>query len=151
MTGNRLDKIEFESLRGWDGFRSCEVNVGDLNLKIGVTHGLEEAGKMLDKIRSGEEFYHAIEIMACPGGCIGGGGQPKVRKNKDEVIKNRGEGLNSIDRSKELRVSKENPAVQAIYDKYLEHPLSHKAHELLHTRYFVRPKSDFNINKNNEM
>ena len=95
-------------------------------------------------IRSGEEFYHAIEIMACPGGCIGGGGQPKVRKNKDE-------GLNSTDRSKELRVSKENPAVRAIYDKYLDHPLSHKAHELLHTRYFVIPKSDFNINKNNEM
>ena len=102
-------------------------------------------------IRSGEEFYHAIEIMACPGGCIGGGGQPKVRKNKDEVIKNRGEGLNSTDRSKELRVSKDNPAVRAIYDKYLDHPLSHKAHELLHTRYFVIHKSDFNINKNNEM
>ena len=151
MTGNRLDKIEFESLRGWDGFRSCEVNVGDLKLKIGVTHGLEEAGKMLDKIRSGEEFYHAIEIMACPGGCIGGGGQPKVRRNKDEVIKNRGEGLNDIDRSKEMRVSKENPAVRAIYDNYLDYPLSHKAHELLHTRYFARPKGDFNINKNNEM
>ena len=151
MTGNRLDKIEFESLRGWDGFRSCEVNVGDIKLKIGVTHGLEEAGKMLDKIRSGEEFYHAIEIMACPGGCIGGGGQPKVRKNKDEVIKNRGEGLNSIDRSKDMRVSKENPAVRAIYDNYLDYPLSHKAHELLHTRYFARPKGDFNINKNNEM
>ena len=151
MTGNRLDKIEFESLRGWDGFRSCEVNVGDIKLKIGVTHGLEEAGKMLDKIRSGEEFYHAIEIMACPGGCIGGGGQPKVRKNKDEVIKNRGEGLNDIDRSKEMRVSKENPAVRAIYDNYLDYPLSHKAHELLHTRYFARPKGDFNINKNNEM
>lgn len=151
MTGNRLDKIEFESLRGWDGFRSCEVNVGDIKLKIGVTHGLEEAGKMLDKIRSGEEFYHAIEIMACPGGCIGGGGQPKVRRNKDEVIKNRGEGLNDIDRSKEMRVSKENPAVRAIYDNYLDYPLSHKAHELLHTRYFARPKGDFNINKNNEM
>ncbi len=151
MTGNRLDKIEFESLRGWDGFRSCEVNIGDIKLKIGVTHGLEEAGKMLDKIRSGEEFYHAIEIMACPGGCIGGGGQPKVRRNKDEVIKNRGEGLNDIDRSKEMRVSKENPAVRAIYDNYLDYPLSHKAHELLHTRYFARPKGDFNINKNNEM
>ena len=151
MTGKKLDKIEFESLRGWDGFRSCEVNVGDINLKIGVTHGLEEAGKMLDKIRSGEEFYHAIEIMACPGGCIGGGGQPKVRKNRDEVIKNRGEGLNSIDKSKELRVSKENPAVRAIYDNYLDYPLSHKAHELLHTKYFVRPKNDFNINKNNDI
>ena len=140
MTGERIDNIEFHSLRGWDGFRACEVEVGDIKLRIGVAHGLEEAGKMLDKIRSGEEFFHAIEIMACIGGCIGGGGQPKVRKNKEEVLRKRGDGLNNIDRTKALRVSKENPAVQAIYDKYLDHPMSNKAHELLHTKYFVRPK-----------
>ena len=78
--------------------------------------------------------------MACPGGCVGGGGQPKVRRNKDEILQKRGEGLNNIDREKNMRVSKENPEVQAIYDKYLDHPLSHKAHELLHTRYFVKRK-----------
>lgn len=140
MTGKQIENVEFHSLRGFDGFRSCDVEVGDIKLRIGVAHGLEEAGKMLDKIRSGEEFFHAIEIMACPGGCVGGGGQPKVRKNRDEILQKRGEGLNNIDRSKDIRVSKENPAVQAIYDKYLDHPLSHKAHELLHTRYFVRRK-----------
>lgn len=140
MTGEKIDNVEFHSLRGFDGFRSCDVEVGDIKLRIGVAHGLEEAGKMLDKIRSGEEFFHAIEIMACPGGCVGGGGQPKVRKNRDEILQKRGEGLNNIDRNKEMRVSKENPAVQAIYDKYLDYPLSHKAHELLHTRYFVRRK-----------
>ena len=140
MTGEQIENVEFHSLRGFDGFRSCDVEVGDIKLKIGVAHGLQEAGKMLDKIRSGEEFFHAIEIMACPGGCVGGGGQPKVRKNRDEILQKRGEGLNSIDRSKDMRVSKENPAVQAIYDKYLDYPLSHKAHELLHTRYFVRRK-----------
>ncbi|WP_343347165.1 [FeFe] hydrogenase, group A [Terrisporobacter petrolearius] len=140
MTGEQIENVEFHSLRGFDGFRSCDVEVGDIKLKIGVAHGLEEAGKMLDKIRSGEEFFHAIEIMACPGGCVGGGGQPKVRKNRDEILQKRGEGLNNIDRSKDIRVSKENPAVQAIYDKYLDYPLSHKAHELLHTRYFVRRK-----------
>lgn len=140
MTGEKIDNVEFHSLRGFDGFRSCDVEVGDIKLRIGVAHGLQEAGKMLDKIRSGEEFFHAIEIMACPGGCVGGGGQPKVRKNRDEILQKRGEGLNNIDRSKTLRVSKENPAVQAIYDKYLDHPLSHKAHELLHTRYFLRRK-----------
>ena len=64
-----------------------------------------------------------------------------VRRNKDEILKNRGEGLNNIDRNKDMRVSKENPAVQAIYDKYLDYPLSHKAHELLHTKYFVRVKN----------
>ena len=139
MTGLRLDNIEFEALRGWDGFRVGEVEVGDLKLKIGVAHGLKEAGKMLDKIRAGEEFFHAIEIMACTGGCVGGGGQPKARK-RQEVLQQRAEGLNNIDRSLTLRRSNENPAVLEIYRKYLDHPLSHKAHELLHTRYFVKVK-----------
>ena len=140
MTGEKIENVEFHSLRGFDGFRACDVEVGDIKLRIGVAHGLEEAGKMLDKIRDGEEFFHAIEIMACPGGCVGGGGQPKVRRNKDEILQKRGEGLNNIDRKKNMRVSKENPEVQQIYDKYLDYPLSHKAHELLHTRYFVKRK-----------
>lgn len=140
MTGERLDNIEFEGLRGWDGFRVCELEAGDIKLRIGVAHGLREAAKMLDKIRSGEEFFHAIEIMACVGGCIGGGGQPKIKGNKQAVLQKRAEGLNDIDRSKTLRRSNENPEVLAIYEKYLDHPLSNKAHELLHTRYFPRIK-----------
>lgn len=139
MTGKRLDNIEFECLRGWDSFRNCEIEVGDLKLKIGVAYGLKEAAKMLDKIRSGEEFYHAIEIMACTGGCVGGGGQPKAKK-REEVLQKRAEGLNNIDRSLKLRRSNENPEVLSIYDKYLDYPLSHKAHELLHTKYFVKSK-----------
>ena len=144
MTGKRFDNIEFEGLRGWDGFRVCELEAGDVKLRIGVAHGLREAAKMLDKIRSGEEFFHAIEIMACVGGCIGGGGQPKIKKNKQQVLEQRAEGLNNIDRAKTLRRSNENPAVLAIYEKYLDHPLSDKAHELLHTSYFPR------IKKNND-
>ncbi|GAA0076528.1 hypothetical protein UT300005_09060 [Clostridium sp. CTA-5] len=140
MTGKRIDNIEFEGLRGWDGFRICEIEVDDLKLRIGVAHGLKEAAKMLDKIRSGEEFFHAIEIMACVGGCVGGGGQPKIRKNKQQVLEKRADGLNEIDRSKELRRSNENPEVLALYEKYLDHPLSHKAHELLHTKYFPKVK-----------
>lgn len=147
ITGKKLDNIEFEQLRGWDGFRIAEVEAGDLKLRIGVTHGLREAAKMLDKIRSGEEFFHAIEIMACECGCVGGGGQPKIKRNKKEVLINRAEGLNSIDRSKEIRKSDENPYIQAIYEKYLEHPLSHKAHELLHTSYFPRVKVRKDKNK----
>ena len=139
MTGERVENVEFECLRGWDGFRVCELEVGYLKLRIGVTYGLREAAKMLDKIRAGEEFFHAIEIMACPCGCVGGGGQPKARK-RDEVLKKRAEGLNNIDRSKEIRRSYENPEVLAIYEKYLDKPMSHKAHELLHTRYFVKVK-----------
>lgn len=139
ITGKRVDDVEFTSLRGFDGFRSCELTVGDLTLRIGVTYGLREARKMLDKIRSGEEFYHAIEIMACTGGCIGGGGQPRAKK-REETIKSRMEGLNEIDRSLPLRRSNENPAVHEIYEKFLDYPLSNKAQELLHTRYFVKRK-----------
>lgn len=140
MTGERLEKIEFEELRGYEGFRSCELNVNGIQLKIGVAHGLKEAKVMLDKIRSGEEFYHAIEIMACTGGCIGGGGQPKVKivKNKPIVLEQRGNGLNTIDENAQIRRSHENPAVLAIYEKYLDAPLSRKAHELLHTKYFPK-------------
>lgn len=140
ITGEKIDNIEFEALRGWDGFRSCDLKIGHIELRIGIAHGLEEAKKMLDKIRAGEEFYHAIEIMACKGGCIGGGGQPKALK-KQEVLEKRAEGLNNIDRSLKIRRSHENPHVKAIYDKYLDYPLSKKAHELLHTRYFPRVKS----------
>lgn len=139
ITGQRLDEIEFTCLQGWDSFRSCEIEVGDLKLKIGVTYGLREAKKMLDKIRSGEEFYHAIEIMACTGGCIGGGGQPKAKK-REATLKQRMEGLNEIDRAMPVRRSNENKAVQALYEKYLDHPMSNKAHELLHTEYFIRRK-----------
>ncbi|WP_250673861.1 [FeFe] hydrogenase, group A [Paraclostridium ghonii] len=139
MTGEKLENVEFTCLRGWDSFRACDLEVGELKLRIGVAYGLKEAGKMLDKIRSKEEFFHAIEIMACPCGCVGGGGQPKAKK-RIESIEKRAEGLNNIDRTANLRVSKENPAVQAIYERYLDKPLSHKAHELLHTKYFVRVK-----------
>ncbi len=137
MTGERLENIEFEQLRGWDGFRSCDIEVKGLKLRIGVAHGLKEAEKMLDKIRNGEEFFHAIEIMACKGGCVGGGGQPKAKK-RDETLQKRAEGLNNIDRSLQLRRSNENPQVLEIYEKYLDYPLSHKAHELLHTKYFAK-------------
>ncbi|MGL5356939.1 MAG: [FeFe] hydrogenase, group A [Cetobacterium sp.] len=141
ISGERVENIEFEALRGWDGFRSCDLNIGHIELRIGIAHGLEEAKKMLDKIRAGEEFYHAIEIMACKGGCIGGGGQPKAIK-KQETLEKRAAGLNNIDKNSEIRRSHENKNVLAIYDKYLDYPLSRKAHELLHTKYFPKLKSN---------
>ena len=137
ITGERLKDVEFECLRGFEGFRSCNINVKDIELKIGVAYGLKEAGKMLDKIRTGEEFYHAIEIMACLGGCVGGGGQPKAKK-RIETVQRRAEGLNQIDKECKIRISKDNSAVKSIYDKYLDYPMSHKAHELLHTKYFMK-------------
>lgn len=141
ITGEKIPQIEFQELRGWEGFRIAELKIGHIELRIGIAHGLEEAAKMLDKIRSGEEFFHAIEIMACKGGCIGGGGQPKALK-KQITLEKRAEGLNNIDRSLEIRTSHDNPMVKAIYEKYLDYPLSHKAHELLHTKYFNRTRKN---------
>ena len=143
ISGEKLKNLEFKELRGWEGFRIAEIVVGHIELRIGIAHGLEEAAKMLDKIRAGEEFFHAIEIMACKGGCIGGGGQPKAIKKQDTLEK-RAEGLNSIDRSMEIRCSHDNPFVKLIYEKYLDYPCSHKAHELIHTRYFPKIKRVIN-------
>lgn len=139
ISGERIENIEFHELRGWEGFRTAEVKIGHIELRVGIAHGLEEAGKMLDKIRAGEEFFHAIEIMACKGGCIGGGGQPKAKK-KTEVLKKRAEGLNNIDKGKLIRRSHENESVKEIYKDYLDYPMSRKAHELLHTKYFPKLK-----------
>jgi iron-only hydrogenase group A len=140
ITGQRLPKLNFEELRGWSGFRSCDLKIGHIELRIGIAHGLEEAAKMLDKIRAGEEFYHAIEIMACKGGCVGGGGQPKPIK-KQETLEKRAAGLNIIDEDCVVRTSHDNPYVLALYEKYLDYPMSHKAHELLHTKYFPKFKT----------
>lgn len=139
MTNDKLEQIEFNQLRGWDGFRVCEVPMGNETLRIGIAHGLNEAGKMLEKIRSGEEFFHAIEIMACQGGCIGGGGQPKTKK-RQEALEQRAAGLNNIDSMLKIRRSHENPYVLRMYEKYLDHPGSRKAHELLHTKFYPKVK-----------
>ncbi|MGL5919546.1 MAG: iron hydrogenase small subunit, partial [Bacteroidales bacterium] len=104
-----------------------------------IAHGLNEAGKMLEKIRSGEEFFHAIEIMACQGGCIGGGGQPKAKK-RQEALEMRAAGLNNIDSGLKIRRSHENPHVLRMYEMYLDHPGSRKAHELLHTKFYPKVK-----------
>ncbi len=139
ITGETLKSVNFEELRGFDGFRRAIVKVGDFDLKIGIAHGLGEARKMLDNIRAGQADYHAIEIMACKGGCVGGGGQPFHHGNFD-IITKRAQGLQNIDNNKVMRKSHENPFVQSIYKEHLGEPLSHKAHKLLHTKYFVKNK-----------
>ncbi len=137
ITGEELKEVKFEALRGFEGFKSAEVPVGDVKVKIGIAHGLGEARQMLDRIKNGDEFYHAIEIMACKGGCVGGGGQPYHHGNM-EKIRMRAEGLNSIDDSKEIRKSHENPYIKELYKRYLDKPLSEKAHKLLHTCYYSK-------------
>ncbi|MDI9501569.1 MAG: NADH-dependent [FeFe] hydrogenase, group A6 [Bacillota bacterium] len=139
VTGETLEKVEFEQLRGLDGIRSGKVQVGDLELNIGIAHGLGNARKLLDGVRDGTYDFQAIEIMACPGGCIGGGGQPYHHGN-EEVLKKRQAAIYAEDRSKTLRKSHDNPMIKKIYDEYLGEPYGELPHLLLHTDYSPKKK-----------
>lgn len=139
LTGASLDKVEYEELRGLRGVKKAVVNVNGREIRIGVVNGLGNTRKILEKIRSGEEKLDAIEVMACPGGCVGGGGQP-YHKGDLTILKKRAEGLYSIDKEKTYRKSYENPSIKKLYEEYLGKPGSGRAHELLHTSYKERPR-----------
>lgn len=139
ITNETLEKVDFVQLRGLEGIRSASVKVGDMNLRIGIAHGLGNARKLLNDIRDGISQFDAIEIMACPGGCIGGGGQP-YHHGDMEIIKQRQLAIYQEDQGKVLRKSHENPYIKQIYDEFLGAPNSHKAHELLHTHYIPKER-----------
>lgn len=135
VTGETLEDVEFKALQGHEGVRVAQVPMGELTLNIGIASGLGNTRKLLEEVRDGNpRNLHAIEIMACPSGCVNGGGQPYHHGDMD-VIKARIEGLNNSDRSKTIRKSHENPSIIELYDKYLTKPGSEKAHHLLHTHY----------------
>lgn len=136
VTGKDLTgpAIDFSAVRGLDGVKEATVKVGDLDVNVAVASGLGNARKVLEKIQKGEANYHAIEIMACPGGCINGGGQPFTHC-EDGVIEKRAEGLYAEDRADHLRLSHENPEIVKLYKEFLGDVGGHKAHELLHTHY----------------
>lgn len=133
-TGKTLGRVEFEAVRGLEGIREATVNLDGFDLKVAVAFGLGNARSLMEEIRSGRCGYHAIEIMACPGGCVGGGGQPFHHGNID-VVNARRQAVYKEDGSKPLRKSHENPYIQKLYREFLGEPLSEKAHELLHTHY----------------
>ncbi|WP_029460554.1 NADH-dependent [FeFe] hydrogenase, group A6 [Solidesulfovibrio alcoholivorans] len=137
-TGETLTKVEFENVRGMEGVKKATVKVGPHELVIGVAHGLGNARKLLERVRAGETF-HAIEVMACPGGCIGGGGQP-YHHGDVELLKLRTQVLYDEDAGKPLRKSHQNPYIIELYEKFLGKPLSEKSHHLLHTHYFKRQR-----------
>jgi NADH-quinone oxidoreductase subunit G/NADP-reducing hydrogenase subunit HndD len=134
LTGETLEEVEFTQLRGMKGIREATVSVGDMDLKIGIAHGLGNARKLLEDIRDGKSHYHAIEIMACPGGCIGGGGQP-YHHGDFSIIKKRQEAIYEEDRRMKIRKSHENPEIIALYKEFLGEPYGEMAHDLLHTGY----------------
>ena len=136
-TQKPLPKIDFEELRGLDGIRSATIDFNGTPIKIGIAHSLGNARKLIEEVKNGTSPYHAIEVMACPGGCIGGGGQP-FHKGRMEVLKKRAAALYQADAEKPLRKSHKNPFVKQLYKEYMGEPCGHRAHELLHTHYVDR-------------
>jgi len=133
VTEKDLEKVDVKPVRGMKGVKSATIDINGLKVKAAVAHGLGNARKLLDEIRSGKSPYQAIEIMACPGGCVGGGGQP-IGFNM-ALRDTRGQVLYNEDRKLPYRKSHENPLIKRLYEKYLEEPLGEKSHHLLHTRY----------------
>lgn len=139
ITKEELESVDFNDVRGFEGIKEATISLPDLELKVAAAHTLGNARKLLDAIRDGEKEYHIIEIMACPGGCINGGGQPYHRGDQS-VIDARLAAIYAIDANKELRKSHLNESIKTLYSEFLGEPGSHKAHELLHTEYFPRNK-----------
>ena len=143
VTGNAFEKLEYESIRGMDGIKRAEVDMNGTKVKVVVASGLKNAQIIMEEIKSGKADYQFVEIMACPGGCIMGGGQP-IRTSKErstiDIRGKRASALYSIDEKSIIRKSHENPVVKKIYEEYLGEPGGHKAHELLHTTYVKREK-----------
>jgi NADH-quinone oxidoreductase subunit G len=137
LTGEDVQEIDFKAVRGLDGVKEATVNVAGLELKAAISSGLGNARKVLEKIQRGEADYHIIEIMACPGGCLNGGGQPYI-KDDTSILEKRKNAIYQDDANNTIRKSHQNPDIIKLYDEFLGKPGSHKAHELLHTHYTPR-------------
>ena len=142
LDGN-CDIVEFKEVRGPEVVREAEYTVGGVTVKVAVTSGLGNARALLEKIKKGEADYQMVEVMACPGGCINGGGQPIQSdsvKNYVDLKGLRSQALYTYDENNSIRKSHESPVIKMLYDEYFEEPGAHKAHELLHTSYVPRSK-----------
>ena len=143
LTGEELEKLEFSDVRGTEGIKEATYTIAGNEIKVAVVSGTANAGKLLDMIKAGEKTYDFIEVMACPGGCVNGGGQPiqpaSVINNYD-VRALRAAGLYEDDKNLPIRKSHLNPDVKAVYAEFFGEPNSHKAHEILHTGYTARKK-----------
>ena len=130
---------DLEPVRGMEGIRDAVVDIDGLQVKVAVVYGTANARKLIEKIKAGEADYHFVEVMTCPGGCIGGGGQPKDKEYKGDALREkRIEGLYKRDDAMQLRLSHENPQIKALYEEFYGEPLSELAEQMLHTMYFDR-------------
>ena len=136
ITGEELEHLEVEAVRGLEGVKEASVQIGDLEARVAVVSGLGNARRLLDEVRAGRKELHFIEVMTCPGGCIAGGGQP-LGADLD-AVRARMQALYTIDSDEPVRTSHNNLSIQRLYKEFLGEPLSHKSHELLHTNYAER-------------
>ena len=143
VEGKSLENIDYVDVRGTKGIKEATVTLAGKEVKVAVASGLANAKALLEKVKKGEANYDFIEIMSCPGGCVNGGGQPiksAYERNNLDIKALRAGAIYAADKSASLRKSHENPVVKEIYDSYLGKPNSHKAHEILHTKYAPRKK-----------
>ena len=138
FTKKTLESIDFVGLRGFDGIKTATVDFAGTPINVAVVYGLNNARTIMEEVRNGNpRQFHAVEVMACPGGCIGGAGQPYHHGDSD-IIRKRMDAIYREDLGKPIRKSHENPSVMSIYKEFLGEPCGHKSHELLHTHYFDR-------------
>jgi iron only hydrogenase large subunit-like protein len=138
LSGKNIDKLEFEEIRGMKGVKEATVEIDGMKLNIAVVNGIGNVKEIVEDVKNGNSKYHFIEVMACPGGCINGGGQP-IHQRQDKVLR-RMKALYQIDEKSKSRNSHENESVKALYKEYFIEPNSHKAHSILHTEYFDRKR-----------
>ena len=131
-TGSNPKPDAFREVRGMDGWREAKFDLAGEEIRVAVVSGLGNTRKLLEAVKAGEVDYHFVEVMACPGGCVGGGGQPCEEGR--EKASERAEVLYFLDKNNEIRFSHENPTVKLAYEEFLESPLSHKSHKYLHTK-----------------
>ena len=143
LEGRSVENVEYKALRGIEGIKEAEVTLGGVNLKVAIANSTGAAKELITRIKNGDASYAFVEVMACPGGCVNGGGQPIVSASKRMDVDPRvarAAGLYAEDEAKTIRKSHENPDIKKIYDEYLGNPGSEKAHHLLHTHYTNRAK-----------
>ncbi len=143
VKGEELPRIEFTPIRGYENIREAQVDLGGALgiVKVAVAHGLKAARQIVENIEQGKTDYLFVEIMGCPGGCMGGGGQPRIKKNYQTFWHQRQKAIYNIDKHSKIRQSHNNPLIKKLYDDFLGKPLSHKSHELLHTHYRDRKET----------
>ena len=136
LTGNHLENMELSAIRGSEGVKEADIQIGELTLKVAVVNGIGNVAPLLQDIRDGKSKYHFVEVMSCPGGCINGGGQP-IHQKTDKVLQ-RMKTLYEIDKKMVKRRSYENESIKALYKEYFIEPGSHISHDILHTKYHSR-------------